>query len=71
VHDLTEMLAGAGLAARYVSDPAMWDGFTQWMLDKGYLAEDERDLFSRESMALSSLTLYSVLTEVQGILRDE
>jgi hypothetical protein len=71
MHDLTEMLAGAGLAARYVSDPVIWDGFTRWMLDKGYLEPHERDLFSRENMALSSLTLYSVLTEVQEVLRGE
>ena len=68
MENLAEMLAGAGLAAKFAADPAIWETFTQWTLEKGYATEEERLLFSREGMALSSLTLYSVIKEVQDIL---
>jgi hypothetical protein len=67
--DLAEMLAGASLAARFAADPTIWETFTGWLSGKGYLHEGE--ILSRENMLLSSMTLSTIIREIEVQLLAE
>lgn len=59
-----ELLAGAGLAARFVAEPYIWDQFVEWCLDEGLLLPDEPPM-SRELMLRSSLAMKSVIRQIE------
>jgi len=58
-----EMLSGAALAARFCSEPYIWDQFVEWCLDEGYLKEDEE--MSRELMAHASKAMWQVRKQIE------
>jgi hypothetical protein len=59
----SEHLAAAALAAYFVSDPEVWQQFTDWCIARGTVHEGEK--MSRQAMRDASRNMWQVRRQIE------